>query len=128
MKLAFLKANESAWITIQHPTTADCGIRVLVLHRHAPAVQDFLRVIQKKRMDSSQRSGRLKLIPEDIEAEGIELLVSATKAWEGIEDEAGQPLACTPDAARAIYSDPGCAWLRKQVDEAMGETSLFFER
>ena len=126
MKLSSLKANDSAWIDILHPTASDCGIRVQVLHRSAPAVLDYLRVIQKKRMDAAQRSGRLKLMPEEIDSEAVELMVCATKAWEGIDGEDGQPLPCTSDNARALYSDPGCAWLRKQIDEAMGETSLFF--
>ena len=128
MKLGALKANESAWIAVQHPTVEDCGIRIKVLHRSAPETQALLRAIQKKRFDAYQRSGRVKMLPEDLEAEGVELLVAATKAWTGLESENGESLPCTADNARALYSDPGCAWLRKQVDEAMGETALFFEK
>ena len=53
MKLTALKANETAWITIDHPTVEDCGIRIQVLHRNALETQTLLRAIQKKRIDLS---------------------------------------------------------------------------
>ena len=51
--------------------------------------------------------------PEDDEADQVDMLVSCTLGWTG----AAVPFS--PQAARALYTDPKRRWLRDQVQAAL---------
>lgn len=70
--------------------------------------------------------GRLKLTPEEIEAEGVELLSAITAGWR-LAALDGSPLDVpfTPDNARELYSDNAMSWLREQVNEFTADRGNF---
>jgi hypothetical protein len=61
---------------------------------------------------------------EQLQAEGIELLVKCTLAWDGIKWN-GETLACTPANVRKIYTQFG--WIRDQVDSWMADRRNFLK-
>jgi hypothetical protein len=50
-------------------------------------------------------------------------LAAAVLGWEGLTEN-GEPLPCTPENVTALLTD--YAWVRRQVDEAIGNDALFF--
>jgi hypothetical protein len=64
---------------------------------------------------------------DDIEtliANTIALLVALTVDWTGFEDDAGAPLPCTPEHARALYAQ--CEPIREQATAFLNDRARFF--
>lgn len=63
------------------------------------------------------------------DAEAIErlrdLIVACTLDWSGVSDTDGNPVPCTPEAVRALYT--GVEWLYEQVRSAYLDSTRFFE-
>lgn len=56
----------------------------------------------------------------------ISLLAEITVSWTGITDEDGKPLECNADNAFKLYSE--LPFIKRQVEEAHNDASLFFEK
>jgi hypothetical protein len=63
------------------------------------------------------------------DAEAIErlrdLIVACTLSWDGVNDAEGAPVACTPEAVRALYTQ--VEWCYEQVRSAYLDGTRFFE-
>lgn len=74
------------------------------------------RAAATRRLERAQR-GEIRT-PQEVEAEGLELLVACTKGWSGNILLDGQALVFSPAKARELYQ--GWPWIREQVDAFVG--------
>jgi hypothetical protein len=81
------------------------------------------RAINRRRL---AMRGRLKITPEEIEAEATELLAALTAGWY-LVDLTGNPidLPFTPENARELYASPAVSWLREQLEESTADRANF---
>ena len=127
MDLNTLRQNDSSVVDILHPKTGvPTGISITLASQDSEEIQAAILADANKRIKTAATAGRMVATAEERQASGLELLVKATLAWEGVEMK-GAPLDCTQDNVRTLYADPAFAWLRKQVDAAFGDSSRFFE-
>lgn len=93
--------GETAWIEIYSNDSS--------------AARKHNREVQRRRL---AMRGRGRITPEEVEAEGIDLLAALTTNWRLLTLD-GTPLDVpfSPEAARELYSAQALAWVREQVDE-----------
>jgi len=96
--------SKTAWIEVR---SADSEVG----RRHA-------RAVARKRLQSRVR---MKLTPEELESEHTDLLVALTSAWDLVVTD----LPCTPENARALYTNDRAVHIRRQVDEHASDPSNF---
>ena len=84
---------------------------------------ELQRNIQDKRIAAMTRT-RQPLTAVISERDEIELLVNATVTWEMVYGDNGSSKP-TPANFRAAYTK--CRWLKRQVDEFVGNTANFFK-
>ncbi len=80
-------------------------------------------MIQGRRL--AQR-GRLKLTPDEIERETVELLASLTAGWKLIAPDGSaidEPFS--HENAKELYGNPAVAWIREQVNEFAADRENF---
>lgn len=86
---------------------------------------------QKARRSAANRrlamKGRSKLTIEELEEEALDSLCKCVLAWNGFY-KAGVQLASDYTNVRAILANPGYVWLRKQIDEAVGDEANFIKK
>ena len=70
--------------------------------------------------------GRMRITPEELEAESTELLAALTAGWHLVTLD-GHPLDVpfSIENARELYAAPALAWLREQVDEFAADRGNF---
>ena len=119
MRLSDLSSSTSARVELQHPVNGATGVWFTLLSRDAPEVQAVARKITDKRLASMRGRRDAKLTASDIETESLGLLVACITGWEGLED-----LEYSPANAETLLREH--AWIRRQIDEAIGDESLFF--
>lgn len=125
MELSSLIQSPSTTVEIIHPlTNKPTGISFVLASRHRPEVKSLARSIADKRMASVRQNKPLDTAAMD--EESLDLLVASIKGWSGIEDD-GAPVPFSQQKAREILSREGLEWVRKQLDEAMGNDALFFQ-
>jgi acyl-CoA reductase-like NAD-dependent aldehyde dehydrogenase len=122
--------DRPARMTILHPVTGqpirrtDSGEAawIDILSADSKAARDHEREMQNRRLRSRAR----RVTAEEIEAEGIELLVALTKGW-SLATLEGEPLDVpfTAEAARELYSSPDLAFIRRQVNEFAADLGNF---
>lgn len=123
-----LRQSESAEVEINHPTKGKVAT-FTVLSRDSAVMQKAGLESSTKRMAKLQRGGRLKITAEEIQEEALDMLTTATIGWKWAKEYADDPkLEFSSANVRAIYANPGYAFIRKAVDEAMGNDELFFEK
>jgi hypothetical protein len=109
-------------VDIIHPGTGEeIGLKLQVISRDDPAVKRVQRRITDKRL----KRGFRKVTAEQIDEENIEVLAAAVTnlIWGKDASWGGKKLECTPENVKLLL---GQAWLRKQVEEAIGEDAEFF--
>jgi hypothetical protein len=81
------------------------------------------RAVQRRHLNAR---GRVKLTPEELEANRVEFLAALTVGWH-LVDLAGKHVAvdCNTENARDLYSNPALSWVRDQVDEFTGDRGNF---
>ena len=97
-----------------HPKTLEA--KRLGLDRLAREVESMGRRKKKDDNDAGQR----------LEEASLEALILRTVAFEGIEEQ-GEPIPCTPENVRKLYTDPLTRWIADQVQEALGDREEFFK-
>lgn len=77
------------------------------------------RAVQRRRL---AMRGRGKITPEEIEAEGNDLLAALSTGWYLVSLD-GKPIDVpfTIENARELYAAPGLLWIREQVDESASD-------
>jgi hypothetical protein len=81
------------------------------------------RSVQRRRL---AMRGRMKITPEELESEAVEILAALTVGWH-LVDFKGEVIDTpfTSENARELYSDPTVAWLREQIDESTADRANF---
>ena len=137
-------ANKGRAVALLHPgTQVPIGIRFYVLGADS---NEFKRINRKQQMElqakqKRQRRGGIYLqTPEELEANGTELLVGLTTGWEEdvkndkgevisvrkeIELNEGEFIPFSPEAVQRIYEDLGFSWIREQIDSEIGDRRDF---
>jgi hypothetical protein len=81
------------------------------------------RTIQRRRL---AMRGRMKITPEEIEAEAVDILAALTVGWHLVDLKGNViDLPFSQDNARELYSNPAVSWLREQIDESTADRSNF---
>lgn len=87
------------------------------------AARKHQRAISRRRL---AMRGRLKLTPEEIEAEGIELLATLTIGWNLVgRDGTKIDVPFSQENARELYSNPAIPWVKEQLDDSASERANF---
>ena len=111
-----LEAEQPRRMTILHPATRQPLPNAWIdLHPSwGQRARDHERAVLDRRLAEPSVKPTSALIEEQSSAR----LAALTSAW-SLTTLDGKPLdvACTPDNARALYAEPGMAWLRAQVIE-----------
>jgi hypothetical protein len=125
VELSKLKANPSTVVELIHPDPEQnpTGITVTLSSRDSEAVKAVMAKAMDKRLAQLRKGGHKPLNQSELEQEAIGALVAAVEGWDGLTED-GKPLPCTPENVRALLTDH--AWVRRQLDEAMGNEALFF--
>lgn len=81
------------------------------------------RAVQRRRL---AMRNRVKITPEELEGEAIDLLSSLTTDWH-LVTLAGEhiDIPFSLENARELYSEPKLAWIREQVDEFAADRGNF---
>jgi hypothetical protein len=81
------------------------------------------RNIQRRRL---AMRGRMKITPEELEAEAVDILAALTVDWH-LVDLKGQVIDTkfTQENARKLYASPAVSWLREQLDESTADRANF---
>jgi len=79
--------------------------------------------VARRRINATGRNQRIRFTPEELEAEGIDLLVALTSAWHLVGFD-GEPLnvSFNADEARDLYKN---TWVREQVDDFVVDRANF---
>lgn len=126
LDLDTLVENTTGTVVLKHPITgASTGASITIAGPEHPTrkAQVFSRMRQRRA--ELERTGRLTVPdPEDDDTDEAALLATCTLGWAGLA-VAGQPLAYSAEAARALYADPRRRWVRDQVRAALDQRELF---
>jgi hypothetical protein len=112
---------------VRHPVTnaplldGETPVTIRVLGMDSKAFRKATRANQDRRLKGMRYRTPTA---DEIDAEGLDLLVKCTAAWSGIELD-GAPLECTPANVRTLYTR--FVWLREQVDTAIGDRGNFLQ-
>lgn len=81
------------------------------------------RSVQRRRL---AMRGRLKVTPEELEAEAVELLAALTTGWHLVGLNGKKiDIPFTQENARKLYANPAVGWLREQYDESAADRANF---
>ncbi|MDD5724394.1 MAG: hypothetical protein PHY29_11760 [Syntrophales bacterium] len=122
-------SNEGFDVHIYHPgTLVDLGIVINVLGKDSDEFQRVSRAQSKKRLAKMTKGGfrvqNLTPPPEEIEADGLELLAACTKSWSGVVIE-GKEIEFSHENALMVYER--FPWIKEQVDTAIGDRANFIK-
>lgn len=124
-----LATDEVHRMVLVHPTTRQPlrdkeGNEAYIEHYSSDS--DVARKVNRQISRRRLKAGRNRITPEEIEADGIELLAALTKSWY-LVDFAGNVLdvPCTQDNARKLYENSKTFWLREQLDESTADRANF---
>lgn len=124
MDLTSLLQPMETVVEILHPVTSKpVGIRVTLLSRYHPEIKAMVRKIQDGRVASARRGKPLDAAT--IEDETLEVLAASVQSWDGVERD-GEALSCTRENVLDLLRNPGYQWMRRQIDESLGNDALFF--
>lgn len=109
-------------VEILHPGTGErTGLVLEVTSMEADAVKR----VNRRQMDKALRSRAKKMTAAEIEANATERLSAAVVGWEvtGTANLGGQKMDFTPENVATVMA---LDWLRRQVEEAIGDDAAFF--
>lgn len=121
-------AEMGAEMSLRHPVTKEVLLqadkKTPIKIKLAGTDSERWRSAQRKRTNARLKSRQRSLTAEELESEGLELLVECTLGWQGMV-YSGTPLECTPSNVRMVYQER--PWVREQVDEFMGDRANFMK-
>jgi len=118
-------------LPLLHPTTrqtlrdADGKEAFLELYsQDSKIARDHTLAIQRRRLRAAR--GRLRIEPEEIEADTVDLLAALTAGWHlvGLNGTV-LDVPFSTENARELYSAPQLAWVREQADEFINDRGNF---
>jgi len=135
-------AEAGAEISILHPVNDQpLGVLITVYGSDSKVCREIQRRQTNHRLElqAKQRNKKKPVTSaEQLEAEGLDLLVGCTKSWRTlifdengketgsrpqIEITDGEWLDCTPENARRAYEE--LPWMKEQIDGDIGDRSNF---
>ena len=128
-KIGSIEDASSAVVDLKHPVTgAPLGASITLAGPEHPSRKALEFAKQRKLRAAIQKTGRMELLdPQEDELDAVERLVACTLGWDGIADDAGQPIEFSPAAASKLYATEGLTWLRDQIYTALGERERFIK-
>lgn len=119
-------ADQGARLDLLHPATnAPTGAWLQLLGADSDAYRSLQRKLQRRRLAQLGKGRRITLAPEELEAEALDLLVTATTGWGGLVS-GGKDLPFSQDAARALYTRQH--WIQEQAQEFIGDRANFLPK
>lgn len=116
------KANEGAEIELLHPVDrSPIGVTVRILGSDSDVYRDMERKHADKRIRNFER-GKMRLSPEEVESESLEMLLACLIGWEGVEEH-GETVPFTAENARRFMER--YRWMREQIASAIGDRRNF---
>lgn len=107
----------------------DTGVVFVLAGPTHPVRRDADYAQRRKLIAAAKKSGKVEVPdPERQDAESIAYVGRAVLGWRGFIDDAGQPVAYSPDAAVGLLSDPQMKWLLDQIDRELGNAANFTKR
>lgn len=100
------------------------AVTIYLRGKNSPTVRAAQRKIQNRRLEAMRR-GKSKVTVEDMDSEGVELLVAATVSWNFMKD--GEAFPCNEANAREFWSDIRFKAIRDQADNFMGDDANFIK-
>lgn len=120
MDLAKITMHNTARVELIHPTKGATGVFLTIRAPHHPEVKAALHRIADSRNTAMLKRRTFKA--EQLEEDGLTLLVASIEGWEGLEKD-GKPFPFTAENARVLLGE---TWIQRQVAEAAEDVSLFF--
>ena len=105
-------------LTAPH-STAPTGFWVEVYSPRTEPVQSV-----DERHPLKFKDGKLDITEDAFRERSMARLVAATKAWNLVLN--GEPVPCTPEKIREIYTSPRFGWIGDQVGTTLADTTRFF--
>ena len=128
MKLSAIKFEQTATLHVRLPTGAPAynadgsPTTIDLLSDDDERLRQYDRQAQNRRL---KNISKLRLSAEELEEEAILKLANATVRWNTFEDEEGNAISCTIEAAARLYRE--YAFLREQVDQFVGDRTNFLQ-
>jgi hypothetical protein len=120
-------ANSGATVSIPSPVDGtDTGFTIRILGKDSDVYRKVEASQRERAVRSANITGSFKVTPEQIEQNSLDLLVACTVGWEGLEDESGNKIPFTPEAAYDLYQQS--PYVREIVDKSITDRSLFAGR
>ena len=132
MKIGKVQAALTYDMPVRHPAswvelTGEKGQAFFVTLSYPDMTPEFKQI--KMRARNETLSGRKKDTAEREDARMRDLIAACVKGWY-LEDEAGKPIAYSPQTARALLQDDedsgAPSWLMKQILVALFDEANFF--
>jgi hypothetical protein len=129
--------EDGAEIELLHPVTKEpLGQFILVVGKHSKTFTDYVaRDANEERRKAAQRRGKENIKTfEEVQAEGIELLVACTKGfrcYSWLDDEGGDFLhfggkfEFSKDNAKKLYRE--FPWIKEQIDAGIVDLGNFIK-
>ena len=102
------------------------GAFITVAGPEHPKRKQLAFSIQRRVRARIQKANKIELGDPEDELQALDLAVSCTLGWRGLNDGA-TPIEFSSEKARELYTTPGLEWIKKQVMEAMYDNSLFIK-
>lgn len=118
--LADCQMSETAVVTITHPTN-----KALQAHVTIRSVRSKAAKAAMKARPIAIEDGKVTMDDAAFEDSLLEQTIAVTEAWDLRQN--GEPLPCTPDNVRAVYTNERTAWIQGQVQSAYLDLARFFE-
>ena len=120
------QADQGCTIELRHPASGQpLGIFIDILGADSTEYVERAQLMQRARMAKMQQSRRFMPTPEELDAEALELVVTATRGWRNVQEN-GEPLPFSAEAARRLYSRH--RWVREQVDAEVNDRANFLPK
>ena len=118
-------------VELVHPKTGETltnddgsAMTITVYGPYSSTYKATLHAQQNKRFMKAQRTGgKMNLTAEELEAEGLNLLVKCTAGWNITLEK--EPEKFSQDKAREVYTQH--PWVREQIEGVFGDTRAFLD-
>ena len=123
MDISSITASSST-IEIRHPATGEpLGLRITL----RPTSSTEVQTVKRRITNESIRMRNKNISAEKLEANGLDILVAMIEnmEWEGDTSWHGEKLDATPANIRKLMKEAD--WIKKQVDDAIGDDAAFFQ-
>jgi len=127
-ELSTLAAKDSVELELKHPVTDEVladkegnTVKAVLWGTSSKAYRTAINALQNRQLKRGKKQAR----PEELREDGVALLTACTQRFDNMSID-GKPLD-NEDAITALYRDDRFLWVKTQVDEALGDISLFIK-